>query len=323
MADLPDDHVSWENLIYVADFLAASGERSLGLLGGEPLEHPDFVDFLLYLLDRGFNVTVFTSGITSPGQQDALRAAAPRLDGLPPERLTFVCNLNDPAADPGPPAQARALDAFLALAGPWTLPGFNVYRPDFDLAFVVELINRHGLRRHLRLGAAHPLPGAEGPFLAPDDMPRVAERLFAHRALLERWRVKPGLDCGFPMCAFTDAQLGWLTRLSGPVRFGCGPAVDIAPDMRVFPCFPLADLEPRSLFDFDDLAGLVAHQAKAVAAVRSELAGVFPACDSCHARTEGLCAGGGACHLMDRMVGEEPVRLASIARALERARRAD
>ena len=38
----PGDLISWEDLIYAADFLLASGERRLIVSGGEPSLHPEF-----------------------------------------------------------------------------------------------------------------------------------------------------------------------------------------------------------------------------------------------------------------------------------------
>ena len=65
--------LSWENLIYLADFLRASGQRQVSLVGGEPTRHPQCVDFILYLLDRGFDVTLCTDGILSPSRLEEFR----------------------------------------------------------------------------------------------------------------------------------------------------------------------------------------------------------------------------------------------------------
>ena len=57
------DALSWDNIIYIADLLKASGERHISLLGGEPLIHPEIADVIVYLNKRELDVTVFTSGI--------------------------------------------------------------------------------------------------------------------------------------------------------------------------------------------------------------------------------------------------------------------
>ena len=77
--------LSWENLIYLADFLLASGQRQVSLLDGGPTMHPQCVDFILYLLDRGFDVTLFTDGILSPSRLEEFRG---HLTEAPIERFT-------------------------------------------------------------------------------------------------------------------------------------------------------------------------------------------------------------------------------------------
>ena len=45
-----DRTITWDNLIYIADLLEISREPHVSLLAGEPTLHPDFIDFVLYLL---------------------------------------------------------------------------------------------------------------------------------------------------------------------------------------------------------------------------------------------------------------------------------
>ncbi len=152
------DIVNWENLIYLADFLAASDQDRLSLLGGEPTLHPEFVDMVLFLIERKFHVTVFTSGIMADAR---LRELADHLSAVPPARLSFVVNLNNPDQTPAPKQEGTRIAKFLSLMGPWCTPGFNIYRTDFDIGFLFDLIARYGMHRHIRLGLASPMPGVE------------------------------------------------------------------------------------------------------------------------------------------------------------------
>jgi len=305
----PADVMSWENLIYLADFLQGSGERHVSLLGGEPTLHPDFVDMVLYLVERRFNVTVFTSGIMSPARLDEVGRL---LSKLSPERLTFVCNLNDPTQTPALPEEAAKVHAFLSLMGPWSMPGFNIYRPDFSLGFLFELINRFGMKRQIRLGIAHPVPEMGQNLIPPQDIRAAISRVLEHRSEFDRFRVKPGLDCGFPLCGFSDHQLGWLFRSSGRVVCGCAPAIDITPDMSIYSCFPLSRFHRRSIFEFDTLREAREYFMRQHDRIRNEVAGIYRECDGCVHREEGRCAGGGACQLMIRFADEARVRMEDI-----------
>lgn len=53
-----NDYISWDNLIYIADFLSASGENHVSLLGGEPLLHPQISSIIKYLNQRNLSVTI-------------------------------------------------------------------------------------------------------------------------------------------------------------------------------------------------------------------------------------------------------------------------
>ena len=128
--------VSWEDFIYVVDFLQKSGDMHLSLLGGEPLLHEHAADFLTYLFERDFDVAVFTSGALPSSVLDDLK----RHLLLPPSaRFGFVCNINEPRDTPA--AEMDRLHAFLSAFRTHVYPGFNIYWPDFDLRFFADLVN--------------------------------------------------------------------------------------------------------------------------------------------------------------------------------------
>lgn len=317
MSDATGDVMSWNNLIYLADFLLKSGERKISLLGGEPTLHSYFVDYVSYLIERGFDVCVFTNGIVS---EKRLQEMKENLSGVALERLSFVCNLNNPEQTPHSDYESRQIHNFLSVMGPWTGPGFNIYRTDFKLDFIFNLVTQYGMRRMLRLGMTHPLPHQGNGYIKPEEIGEVIDRLYSYKAVLDRLRIKPGLDCGFPLCKFNDEQLGWLNRLSGHAKFGCGPAIDITPDMSVYSCFPLSYYRRKSIFEFDHLKQVEGYFAQIQDHVRAELPGIYDECEECVHRSEGLCSGGGVCQLLNKFSGEAPVRMPEIENELQKSR---
>lgn len=312
-----DSLLSWENLIYIADFLKASDQWNVSLLGGEPTVHPECVDFILYLLERGLNVTVFTNGMLSPSR---LQEFEHHLTEVSTDRLHFVCNLNDPVQTPALKKESERIERFLSVMGQWASPGFNVYRLDFTLDFLFDHINRFGMKRHLRLGITHPIPGKLNGFIHTEEIVRVVKRLYSYRHLFEAFRVSLGLDCGFPICKFSDEELGWLNRFKGDVRFGCGPAVDISPDMSVYYCFPLSNYQRKSLFEFDSLRQIDEHFRQLRDQIKSEIPGIYKECDGCIHQEDGVCGGGGLCQVLSRFIGEAPVRIPEIEHELAKNR---
>lgn len=272
-----------------------SNERHIALLGGEPTLHPQFVDIVLYLLERGFHITIFTSGVMSDKRLEELECY---LTWVPLDRMQFVCNLNNPEQTAAPKDEIDKIYKFLTAFGPWTTPGFNIYRIDFNLDFIFSYIARFGMQGQLRLGLASPIARQDNIYIQEKDMKKVIGRLYDYRNLFEKFRVRPNLDCGFPLCYFTDKQLGWLFRMAGTVNFGCGPAIDIKPNMEVSSCFPLSNINRRSLFEFDSIAEVNAFYLNLHNQIREDFSGLSDECASCIFRDEGRCFGVGVCHIL-------------------------
>jgi hypothetical protein len=303
----PDRSWTWENLIYLGDFLWASNQRQVSLGGGEPTLHPECLDFILYLLQRGFEVTVFTDGVVSSPRLEEFRR---HLTGAPPERLTWVCNLRDPVQTPISPEATQRLHRFLSVLGPWTQAGFTINRLDFTLDFLFDHLSRFGLQHHLRLGLAHPAADSLDRFRHADNVRRVVERLYCHRHLFEAYRVRPHLDCRFPICTFSDAELGWLHRLGGQGPYGCRPALVIGPDMRVSYCIPIANYQTKSLFEFDSMEDIGRHFGQLRDELKGESSGIGAECDGCLSRENGGCGGEDLCLIAGRCRGEASIRMA-------------
>jgi radical SAM protein with 4Fe4S-binding SPASM domain len=302
----PDDVLSWENLIYLADFLQAAGERRFSILGGEPTLHPQFNYMVAYLLERNFDVNVFTSGIMTDRMLDE---TVSMFAHLPMEKLTFVCNLNDPVKTHTPLAEQESVKRFLRAFGERVIPGFNIYRTDFDLTFLFQHISEYGLKKNIRIGLTHPIPGKKNIFIALEDIDAIIHRLFSFAPLFERLRIKPGLDCGFPLCRLSDDHLSWLYRYTGGKSdFGCGPVIDIGPDMAVWSCFPLSSFHKKSFFDFNTLHEMREYYQRLHDKVRVETGGIYEECDNCSFREENLCRGGCIAHSLSWFKQEAPVR---------------
>jgi radical SAM protein with 4Fe4S-binding SPASM domain len=300
--------LSWDNLIYIADFLEISGEKKISILGGEPTLNPLFVDFTTYLLERNFHVNVFTSGIMS----DAILLESQKfLANFPSERLSFTCNMNHP--DISTASEIERIDRFLTLFGRLTTLGYNIYRTDFNIDFIFHIINKYNLKRHLRVGLAHPIPGEINEYVPVEDLKKVAMKFVRNFNLFERFNIIPGFDCGMPICIFTDKELGNLFKLTnGLMKFGCGPAIDIGPDMMVWSCFPLSGFHKRSLYEFNSLHEIGNYYRNLHSKIRTEIGGIFEKCDNCMYRFSELCQGGCVAHSLNHFKDEALVRLKEI-----------
>jgi radical SAM protein with 4Fe4S-binding SPASM domain len=296
--------LSWDNLIYIADFLEISGHHKVSLLGGEPTLHPQFVDFTAYLIERKFHVNVFTSGIMS---NIKLMELERYLSGLTLDKLSFTCNMNH--TDISTKEETERIHGFLTAFGHLTTLGFNIYQTDFDFEFLIQTINRYNLLHHIRIGLAHPIPGEFNTYIPTGDIKKIVQGFVGFFDLFERFRIEPGFDCGMPLCIFTNEELGKLLKLNkGVLNFRCGPAIDIGPDMKVWSCFPLSNIHKRSLYDFNSMQEIESFYNSLHAKIRSEIGGIFKDCDNCIHRFNDVCRGGCIAHSLNQFTHEAPVR---------------
>jgi len=195
----PAQRLSLPDLVQVADVLVASRAGRIGVLGGEPTMHPDFVDIVLYLMDRRLKVTVFTNGLTN-------RATLARIAAIPPSLpVSFVVNVNHP--DISTPAEQAQQRTFLATLGNRCEISLNLYRVDRDPCFVADLGAECGTSGKIRLGLAQPSTEPRAEFLARDQYAAAAAQVVR---LVEAAFDRGGsvhFDCGFALCSFTDEQL--------------------------------------------------------------------------------------------------------------------
>ncbi len=298
MASAPPRELGWIDLIKVADMLVASGRPKAGVLGGEPSLHPQFVPFVRYLMQRGIKPVIFTNGICDPHVMNALEGI---IDGAD---LSFVVNVNHP--DIERPENGRQQEDFIRRFAEHCDLGVNVFSADIELDFLADLAERTEIEgKRIRVGLAQPVATGTNRYLPLSDYSRIPEKLVRLASRVYERGIRLSLDCGFTLCSFTDEQLGRLHRLGGQIRFYCVPAIDIAPSLDIWSCFPLVDHTIRRYPSVSYLKDLQEHFGRVQSDLRSSTRpGVFEECDTCVHRHQKLCHGGCIAHaVMDRSDG--------------------
>ena len=300
--------IGWDAIVKVADMHIKSNEPAISLLGGEPTLHPNYVDIVLYLLSRGLHVNTFTSGIASDSK---LTQIVNNLSGLDPCRLSFVVNYNSPLISSD--SENERTEAFFNSMALYTSLSFNIYNTTFDMMYLVDAIVKKGLRRHIRIGLAHPIVGNENMCVSKNDLKDVGKQLVLFASKMESLGISMGFDCGIPMCIFDDKELGMLFKMMmGRLDFKCGPAIDIGPDLTVWPCFPLSQWHRKKLSDFNSFREVRSFYSEMHGRVRGELAGLYDDCDDCRYRETEFCSGGCLSHQLSIFNDEEGVRFPEV-----------
>lgn len=262
-------------------FLTRSGLDEVRLLGGEPTLHPQFVELVARARAVASEVTVFSNGLMPASALECLAA-------LPVRGCTVVVNVNQPEVDSNG-THRRQVDTIQRL-GKRAMPGFNMYRADFQLEFLLDLVAETGCTPNVRLSMAQPCLSGDNRHIHPNQYRAVALKIthFARRA------AQAGLtldfDCGFVRCMFSRADLETLQAAGAHVAWQCSPILDVDLEGNVIHCYPLARLMSLPLAPDSDSASLRCAFEARTRPYRQ--AGVFRECSTCAFKARGECSGG-------------------------------
>ncbi len=262
-------------------FLERSQVADARLLGGEPTEHPDFDDYVALALDTGRVVTVFTGGLIPA-------AALECLGRIPPGRIKVVLNAMVPGTDRAEWVAeqehvCQALGAKVEL-------GVTLDSPISSLDYLLDWIERHGLRRRLRLGVAHPSWDGANSSLRPQSARVFGGALETFIVRAEQAGVEVDFDCGFTPCMFSSRFMEEHASLSANIGLRCNPVIDILPEGAVIACYALSRARRLPLTDEatrDELVAMFDRELE-----RLLPAGVCRDCAFCEYRSTGRCSGG-------------------------------
>jgi hypothetical protein len=206
------------------DFLERARVVQLRLLGGEPMLHPDFAWMLTRALERGFSVLVYSGGLIP-------HAILRKLERLPPEKVTVLVNVAVPGE--APPCDLSRQTLVFSRLGLRALPSLEILSPSLRLDFLLELIDRHGLARGVRLGLAFLGKSGSDVVLPSRPHTEVGRRIVAFAQRARQLGVKVELHRGGRPCLFPPDTLRDMGISPLDVEHSSGPILDILPDGQV------------------------------------------------------------------------------------------
>lgn len=290
-------HMTLDDVRTVLAFLKKSDWKTFSILGGEPTTHPQFHDIVSLALDEGFRLFLFTNALMSS-------QTASFLGAIPTDKLGVLINVNTP--DTYSPKQTEQVEFALAQFSSKASVGFNVFQTDFDLTFLLSLIDRHHLQKRIRIGLTQPIIGGHNAYIKLADYSKIAQRLVAQAEMCDQQNVRLGFDCGFPLCVFTDEQLGKLTRWQAELSFECKPVIDIGPNLDCWACYPLSSWKRVRIADFENVAALTQYfDQQQLLYHRS---GIFKQCFDCRYIMREQCKGGCISHVISGYERSQPTQ---------------
>ncbi len=269
------------------DYLDRSGIDQVRLLGGEPTLHPQFPQLVELARARNKSIMVFSNGLMP---EKALAC----LEALSPEVCFVLMNVNAPGDNDA--AVLKRERAVMARLGQRVMPGFNIYRPDFDLTFLLDVIAETGSKPVIRLGLAQPCLSGANTYIHPRQYPFIGHKLalFAQAAA----PVQLDFDCGFVPCMFSEDDMAALQSAGTHLGWVCSPILDVDLRGEIIPCYPLSRLGSIPL-TAETTAGALRETFEGLT-LGYRKAGIYPVCSSCALKISGECSGGCLAAVMRR-----------------------
>jgi len=294
-SDTENSNISRENIRKVMAFNKASGTDQLRLLGGEPSVHPEFLEIVDEAISEKVHVHVFTNGMFPAHITE-------HLAGLPDEAISFLCNISPQARDSE--KQVKNRDYALKQLGPKMTLGITLTSPDFEYDYLIDIIKKYNLRKHIRVGIAQPIVGQENEYLHPDSYKDIGGSIIKMATACVANDILIGFDCGMTLCMFSEEELGQLQTRTEGFKSLCTPILDIGLDLSIWSCFPLSDILNTHLDQFNTRAEINCFYEKTLAPYRN--LGCKMECLRCDFKRRGQCFGGCLAHSINGLNKKPP-----------------
>lgn len=299
-----ESQISIENYKTALNFAVRSKEDRLGLIGGEPLLHPEFEELVEIALKSSIpTVLLFTNGV--------FLNRFFHLFGS--DKFTVLVNINSPE-DIGEKQYTRIVDNLDYLINKMHVKnkisiGVNIYKEDMDFDFITNLVKRYGFNR-LRLAITVPNREEKREESSIAYFKRMKPITFKLFRKLQELNCMPNYDCnGMPVCVTTDEEKEWLKefwkyeKCAGRTNITdchkCSPVIDVLPNLDVVRCFGLSDSLKTNLSKFEtmnQLRGYFRHEI-------DNLMSLIPSneeCVNCLYKNTGSCDGGCLAFKLDK-----------------------
>lgn len=253
---LKKNEMTREDFDVFMEFLQSSGEKTdLNVIGGEPLIYSDldYVMKRLYASEYVTEIFLMTGGIVESSRFAKLLPYS--------DKTRIMFNVNERGSYRNPSHHSiveRNIREAVSL-GLRVCIGFNIYHHDFDGEQIINLCIKHGIN-HLRFAVACPIYGNDShqTVVPASEYNVLSEKVFDFLMKCFSAGIEAVLDCPLPLCFFSDAQLGVLSKTQRGVvsRVGkCAPPVDIDFDLTLMRCFSIgSNIEKKKLTDFSSFA---------------------------------------------------------------------
>ena len=230
--------ITTDQLSRILTFLSKTNVNSVGIIGGEPTIHPNFLFILSQVVgfckNHDAQCIVYSNGIHLGEFAWFFK-----------DKVKCLMNVNHPdiVGDRNWNSIINSLDRIDKFGNINNITlGVNLYRTLDDYEFIFELANKYN-RKTIRVSYA--APTCEFSNFGKEDYYNEAKEIFLPFASRAKDNgVGIDLDCNhIPRCYFNDKELAMLDKvITNGFNDYCDPVVDITPDFKCTACFGAYEL---------------------------------------------------------------------------------
>lgn len=257
--NIQKNNISFENFAKAVSFVLTEHDVKrrgrVGIIGGEPLLHPNFGDYIEYLvkINEIKHVTVYTNGVL----------IEKHLNSILNDKVSLLININS-IKDVGEDNYHKTEDAIRLLIKEYNKKnritiGLNIY-DCIDYSFFIKLADKYSFPK-VRLSVVVPAYNKEKTGFA--HFKALKETILKITKSLMARDIRFGFDCNWPVpCMWNEEELDdlKLMGLSSSSReliplgdCQCQPVIDILPDLTAIRCFGLSDKTKTSIDKYESI----------------------------------------------------------------------
>ena len=288
--------ITEENFKKAVEFAEKSNEKRLGLIGGEPLLHPNFESIVDIALKSNIpKIHLFTNGVFLDRYFHLFGS----------DKFSILINVNSPE-DIGQNQYDKMLDNLDYLINKMHAKnkvsvGVNIYKEGMDFRFITDIIKKYKFKR-LRVAITVPNTNDKREENAIQYFKRMKSTTFNLFRQLYELDCMPSYDCnGMPICVTTDEEKKWLKTFwkfekeSGFCNITethrCSPVIDILPNLDAVRCFGMSQVLKTSMTKFHSMKQLRGYFAHELDNLMSLIPG-SEECVTCLYKNTDTCCGG-------------------------------
>jgi len=280
-----------DNLCKIMDFMKRSRVSGFNMIGGEPTLHSRFEEIYDIISDNGFSVMIFSNGVIDKHRVGFLS----KKNNL----KTILLNIRQPE-EYSTKDWEKILYTCSRLNKVITL-SYRVYKMDFDPEFLFDLIDEYRLKRLINWTIACPSLMRDNVYIPIEGHEKVVERMVEFSRESKKRNIQWYSDAGFILCAFANGKSEELKRNVGFVpETNCHPAMEVAPDLRIFRCYGTVPKTRPGLkiTDFNNLKK--AERYFFIKSLPFKRVGAMDKCFGCEHIVSQRCGGGCMVHIFKR-----------------------